>query len=325
MIRRIRRSQFALPLALCFMIASLIFSINYTQAGTTAYDMVISAGIPQIGNGDYTTTGNVFFVDSGHAARRDAANAGTYDKPFATLDYAIGRCTASNGDIIFVAPGHAENISSAAMITADVAGVRIVGLGIGANRPTFTWTNANASIIITAANVSFENIVFDMSCTGGAYTGVSVSAADVRFIGNTVIVADLTGHIGDAIYIDSDATRFLASDNLITGLDYAASGVSSIFKPAAGATSLRLIRNDIAARTGNTPYALIDVRSKVTDFVVADSNLYNFNSGASAMAITDSVQGYIKDTLVSYVNPNNTTGVTDYEARAAANYKHTSS
>jgi hypothetical protein len=88
-------------------------------------------------------------------------NKGTFDSPFATLDGAIGQCTASRGDIIFIKPGHAETVSSATAIAADVAGVAIIGLGTGSLRPTFTLDTATtATIGVTAANVAFKNIIF---------------------------------------------------------------------------------------------------------------------------------------------------------------------
>src|SRR3990170_2889471 len=81
-------------------------------------------------------------------------NPGSFSAPFSTLDYAIGRCTAGRGDIIFIKPGHAETITSATTIALDVAGVAIVGLGNGSARPTFTFTTANtATIGVSAANM----------------------------------------------------------------------------------------------------------------------------------------------------------------------------
>lgn len=120
-------------------------------------------GVPLV----QTHPGRVFWVGNatanlqvGHKGGSDG-NKGTYEAPFATLDYAIGRCTADRGDIIFVKPGHAENIPSATTILADVAGVAIIGLGRGSKRPTFTFTTANtAKIPVSAANVMFSNIVF---------------------------------------------------------------------------------------------------------------------------------------------------------------------
>lgn len=88
-------------------------------------------------------------------------NPGTFNAPFSTLDYAIGRCTAGRGDIIFVKPGHAESITSATTINLDVKGVAIVGLGFGNSRPTFTFTTANtATIPVSADNIAFVNCKF---------------------------------------------------------------------------------------------------------------------------------------------------------------------
>jgi hypothetical protein len=104
-----------------------------------------------------THPGDVFWVSSTAGSN---GNKGTYDRPFSTIDYAIGRCTAGNGDLIFIKPGHVENISAAAFIAADVAGVAMVGLGSGSAVPTLSWTAAAATITVTAANVSFVNMKF---------------------------------------------------------------------------------------------------------------------------------------------------------------------
>lgn len=88
-------------------------------------------------------------------------NPGTFNAPFSTLDYAIGRCTANRGDIIFIKPGHAETISSATALAFDVAGVAIVGLGAGTKRPTFTLdTAATTTVAVSADNMSISNCRF---------------------------------------------------------------------------------------------------------------------------------------------------------------------
>jgi hypothetical protein len=88
-------------------------------------------------------------------------NQGTFNDPFATIDYAIGRCTADRGDVIFVKPGHTETISAAAGIAADVAGIAIVGLGNYNSRPTITLDTATtATFTISAANITLYNLLF---------------------------------------------------------------------------------------------------------------------------------------------------------------------
>ena len=88
-------------------------------------------------------------------------NPGTFNAPFGTLDFAISSCTANRGDIIFIKPGHAETISSATALALDVAGVAIVGLGLGTKRPTFTLdTAATTTIAVSADNMAIVNCRF---------------------------------------------------------------------------------------------------------------------------------------------------------------------
>lgn len=117
-----------------------------------------SFGIPLIGSA-ILSVGNVFFVDSGHTNRADAVGSGTDpNKPFATLDFAIGRCTANNGDVILVAGGHAETVATAAAIACDVAGIHIIGLGEGADIPVFSFSATDATMTVSAASITIENI-----------------------------------------------------------------------------------------------------------------------------------------------------------------------
>lgn len=120
---------------------------------------VASFGVPVIG-GNILTTGNVYFVDSGSAnAVDDTAHGTDPSRPFATIDYAVGRCTANNGDYILVMPGHAETVSAAGGLDLDVAGITVVGIGSGSSQPTVTLgTVATADIDIDAANVTVENL-----------------------------------------------------------------------------------------------------------------------------------------------------------------------
>jgi len=107
--------------------------------------------------------GKVFFVNNssvlapGGVGGSDG-NPGTFTKPFYTLDAAIGKCTASRGDIICLMPGHAENIATAGAITSDVAGVAVVGLGAGTLRPKLSFTADAGTHVISAVSCSFVNI-----------------------------------------------------------------------------------------------------------------------------------------------------------------------
>lgn len=102
--------------------------------------------------------GNQFFVDSGIGS--DAYDGKSWSKPLATLDAAIGKCTANNGDVIWIAPGHAESwTTTGTKVTFDVAGVTVIGYGEGAARPTFTFGHTGTTWSISAANVTLANLL----------------------------------------------------------------------------------------------------------------------------------------------------------------------
>jgi hypothetical protein len=101
--------------------------------------------------------GKVVFVDSNVAA----SDGFSPDTALATLDAAFDKVTANQGDVIYVMPKHAETLSGANGVLQDIAGVSVIGLGEGNQRPTFTYsTSAAATYGITAADSVVENLLF---------------------------------------------------------------------------------------------------------------------------------------------------------------------
>lgn len=111
--------------------------------------------------------GKVYWVYNGTAllqGQRAGSNGndGSFNAPFSTVDYAIGRCTANRGDIVMVKPGHSETFGAADGFDLDVAGVAVVGLGSGSNKPKFIFDTATtADMNISAANCSLINVVME--------------------------------------------------------------------------------------------------------------------------------------------------------------------
>jgi len=107
------------------------------------------------------TSGDVFYVDSGAGNTSDNNDGLSWDRPLATLDAAVGKCTASNGDQILVAAGHAETYTAAGDLALDVAGIEVIGMGVGTTRPTFTLgTATTCDVDIGAVNVTIRNLRF---------------------------------------------------------------------------------------------------------------------------------------------------------------------
>ena len=128
--------------------------------------------------------GVVRFVDSSHAAAENALGGGrSPDKPFSTLAYVMTNAASltpalAAGDVIYVMPGHTETIAAAAGIACATAGVKIIGLGWGAARPTFTWSATGSTWTVTAASVTIKNIRVTSS-VNELVSMFAVSAADV--------------------------------------------------------------------------------------------------------------------------------------------------
>ncbi|HDZ14483.1 hypothetical protein LCGC14_0646820 [marine sediment metagenome] len=137
---------------------------------------------------EHITTGNIFWVDSGQtstgAITQDVGFGLTPDQPFLTLASALSQCTTANGDMIFLMPGHAE--TPVTTITINVAGVTIIGLGNGANRPSFTAAHtvgATDVLDITVANVTIKNIVIPTGAnSGGDSQIVNIAAGGHDFL-----------------------------------------------------------------------------------------------------------------------------------------------
>ena len=115
-----------------------------------------------------TMKGNMYFVHSGTGSAYSAGTEITH--PMATLDDAVNKCTANQGDIIILLPGHAETITTASAIDIDVAGIKVYGIGEGEDRPKITISTANdASIEFASNSTVFKNII--LICAKDGLTG----------------------------------------------------------------------------------------------------------------------------------------------------------
>jgi len=107
--------------------------------------------------------GRQFFVNSAATNASDGNLGDSPTRPLATLNGAFdhGDILANNGDVIYVMPNHAETITGVGGITADIAGVTVIGLGRGAQRPRFLMDDATTvTFVVNAADIVLENLVF---------------------------------------------------------------------------------------------------------------------------------------------------------------------
>lgn len=234
-----------------------------------------------------THPGKVFWVGNSATLLKGEktesnGNKGGFLDPFATIDYAVGQCAANRGDIIVVRPGHTETVTAAAGLDLDVAGIALVGLGRGSNRPTVNFTTATtADMDVDAANITMVNFLF----TGGidALAGpIDVNAADFALI--NCEYRDVTGQATDVIIADANADRLYIDEYFHNGA--AAAG---------GASAIALIGMDNPTIknfkiVGNFSVSAIDCRTTaVVDLDI--SNGYIWTKNAADICIKDTITG----------------------------------
>lgn len=175
--------------------------------------------------------GNIWYVDSGVGNNNNSGKAS--NAAVATLDDAVGKATANNGDIIYLLPGHAETLSADSAVDIDVAGLTVISVGQGGDRATFTLDTAvTADFKLAAANTVIINLLFVAGLN--ALTGpIEVSAADCQIIdceyrdstGVDTIDVVVTTAAADRLLIDGfryvfDGDGTLQSViNILTGCD----------------------------------------------------------------------------------------------------------
>lgn len=124
-------------------------AVQYNESGLYVYGRPV--GDPTIGRG------KIVYVDSA-VNGSDGSSPGT---ALGTLDAAFAKCTANRGDKIIVLPNHSETVTGVGGITADVAGVSVIGVGRGKQRPRILMDGAaTVDVAVSAADVTFENIEF---------------------------------------------------------------------------------------------------------------------------------------------------------------------
>lgn len=232
-----------------------------------------------LGAGELFTTGNVFYVDSNNGSND---NMGTDPSaPKATIDGAINACTANNGDVIVVMPNHAETITAAAGIDFDIAGIKVVGLGEGTNRPTITFSTATtADIDFDAADIYIENIVF-VNDIDALAAPLDVNKAGVSFVNCEFNDATAAKQTVRWILTDANADYLKVYNCVNKGSD------------TAGATAwITLVGTDHTEIVGNTSHgdfsaANIEViTTAITDALIANNYLENAN------AVDVNIEGY---------------------------------
>lgn len=257
----------------------------------------------------------VFYVDSGRGTSGDGTS---WNRAFITLDeaFATGKATASRGDFVLVAPGHAETLTGADAADVDIIGVTIIGLGNGSLKPTFTLQVIADEFVIGADNVSISNLKFTTSSSdvtsvidiqdsvdfavvdGCEFVTSTTTGAPVNFINlvnnntgcvitNCTFDSQVTTTSESAIMMDADTNQTVISNNLIQG-DYT---VACIEGDTALSTEILIKGNLLVVGSSDSIIAqpAIDLLTGTTGYICDNYLVCNVATVAAAMETADTV------------------------------------
>jgi len=198
---------------------------------------------------------------------------------FSTVDAAIGACAPNAGDTIYVLPGHTETVT-ATSIAHDVAGVKVVGLGFGDARPTFTFGAAAATITVSAANGVWENCRFisnfaDVASAFTLTTAVGFTCKGNDFLDTSSILDFLVCVTTSATDNQSDSLSFIG--NYVYSLPTTAGAVVSIL---ANELRLNVSDNIVDKAATNNAGQLITLSTKIVGGVRILRNILTVTGAA---------------------------------------------
>lgn len=206
---------------------------------------------------------------------------------FLTLDAALGQCRSGLGDVVFVMPGHVESVSTANFLSHLVAGAKIIGLGDGNLRPTFTWTTATSTVLLNVANVAIHNCILKLEPGAGTVTvaaPITVSAAGCSITNCRIMFGtDATNLVTIGI-----TTTAAGDDLLLANLECfgATAAECTTFLQCVGADRLKILNCRITGATSSTGVGLIRFLTTASLDVSVDQLMVRNNKAASIVAIT---------------------------------------
>lgn len=137
---------------------------------------------------------------------------------YGTINAAVGACVPNRDDVIYVLPGHTETVSSATSLVLNKAGIRIQGMGEGSDRPTITLGTAiTATIPVSAASVTIDNVIINMTGFDGITAGITPTATDFTLSNCFGITATATNQAVLGILTTAAANRMKLINNEFIG------------------------------------------------------------------------------------------------------------
>jgi hypothetical protein len=238
-------------------------------------------------------TGVTFYVDSGVASGGDSTGS-SWTNAVTTIDAGINLCTASRGDVVKVAQGHTETLAAAGtLVTCDIIGAKIVGMGSGSLRPSITLSDDEAiAFEVTAASVTIENIYIDATGADQLAKPIDVGAVRCTIDSVEVLMADGTGQ----------AVTAITTSGAANAADYMAIINCRFVAPDAGAAEAILLEEVEEGVVISGCYAYGDFSvapihnptgKVLTNLMIRDCILKNDNAGEFSLELVSACTGFL--------------------------------
>ena len=242
--------------------------------------------------------GQVFYLCS--LGVQDETTADIASMLYPSLDKALAATRANRGDTIVALTGHTENLGTTTYTWK--AGVKLVGVGIGDERHTFSWTNTASNWAISVANVQIENCVLDLGEANGVTSGITVTAAAFRLVGcDVVTTTDSTHKVTLGIDLGAGANRAVIERNNFRG---AAGTLSTdVLKVSSAGDAIRIVDN-IMTCAATAANGLIHVTGAATNLVISGNTVYSTGASSTAAIKIDDVasDGFVDSNRVAVTN-----------------------
>lgn len=204
-----------------------------------------------------------------------------------TLQAGLARCRSGQGDIVYMLPGHTENVSAADFFTNLVAGTQIISAGKpgASNNPTLTWTAATATLLLDVANVTISGLTLNFDGADAVAAPIIVSAAGCSIIGchiNHGSSTTLDSLIGVTLNAGADDFTFAGNYSFTTST----ATMTNVLSSTAANNNLKILNNyaNVPLTSTNGAFAIGTAAVVSTNLVVANNRVINKSTGTAAVA-----------------------------------------
>lgn len=236
--------------------------------------------------------GQVFYVNS--LGIQDETTADIASNLYPSITAAMAAVRANRGDTIIALPGHTENTATTSMTFK--AGVRIVGVGNGDERPTINWNVAGSTWSIATANFSIENCVLNLaSATSTTVTkAITIAGASASFERCRITLGASASQLvttGIELTTGADKFRFVANDVFST----ANAANVDVIKMTNAIDRARFEDNVISCGMSTTTSSVITMTTAPTNIYIGFNSLNNsIASSTKSLVGISSATGFVE-------------------------------